>query len=92
MKNIYTGLQVKYRLFWSDFYEIWIFSTFSEKKILESNFMKIRPVGAEFFHEDRRTGMTKLIIAFRNLTIAPKKKLKKRKTVVVWPCVFKDWK
>ena len=28
--------------------------------------MKIRPVGADFFHADGRTGMTKLIIAFRN--------------------------
>ena len=32
--------------------------------------MKIRPVGAELFHADRRTagrtGMTKLIVAFRN--------------------------
>ena len=32
--------------------------------------MKIRPVGAEFLHEDRqmdgRTDMTKLIFAFRN--------------------------
>jgi len=27
-------------------------------------FMKIRPVGAELLHEDRRTEMTKLIVAF----------------------------
>jgi len=26
--------------------------------------MKIRPVGAELFHADRRTDMTKLIVAF----------------------------
>ena len=35
-----------------------------------SNFMKIRPVGAELFHADRRTdtqtGMTKLRVASRN--------------------------
>jgi len=37
-----------------------------------SNFMKIRPVGAELFHADRRTDMTKLIIAFRNFANAPK--------------------
>ena len=31
-----------------------------------SSFIKIRPVGAEFFHADRRTDMTKLIVGFRN--------------------------
>jgi hypothetical protein len=42
--------------------------------------MKIRPVGAEFFHADRRkerrtdgrTDVTKLILAFRNFVNAPK--------------------
>jgi hypothetical protein len=37
--------------------------------------MKIRPVGAEFFHADgrtdERTDMTKLIVAFRNFANAP---------------------
>jgi len=33
--------------------------------------MKIRPVGAELFHADGRTDMTKLIVASRNFTIAP---------------------
>jgi hypothetical protein len=31
------------------------------------NFIKIRLLGAELFHEGRRTDMTKLIVAFRNL-------------------------
>ena len=39
--------------------------------------MKIRSVGAELFHADRRTdgqrGMKKLKVAFRNFTKAPKK-------------------
>ena len=35
--------------------------------------MKIRPVGAEFFPEDGRTDVTKLIVAFRNFANAPKK-------------------
>ena len=35
--------------------------------------MQIRPVGAELFHADGRTGMTKLIAAFRNFAKAPKK-------------------
>ena len=33
--------------------------------------MKIRPLGAELFHADRRTDMTKLIVAFRNYANAP---------------------
>jgi len=41
-----------------------------------SNFMKIRPVGAELFYADRRTdgqtNMTKLTVAFRSLANAPK--------------------
>jgi hypothetical protein len=28
--------------------------------------MKMRPLGAELFHADRQTGMTKLTVAFRN--------------------------
>jgi hypothetical protein len=35
-----------------------------------SNFMKIRPVGAELFHADGQTNITKLIIAFRNFANA----------------------
>jgi len=37
-----------------------------------SNFMKIRAVGGELFHADRRTDMTKLLVAFRNFANAPK--------------------
>jgi hypothetical protein len=36
-----------------------------------SNFMKIRAVGAELFHADRRTDVTKVIVAFRNFENAP---------------------
>ena len=43
-----------------------------------SNFLKIRPEGAELFHADRgtdrRTDMTKLILAFRNFANPPKKR------------------
>ena len=38
-----------------------------------SNFMKIRSVGAELFHADGQTGMTKLMDAFRNFAKAPNK-------------------
>jgi hypothetical protein len=34
--------------------------------------MKIRPVEDELFHADRRTNMTKLIIAYSNFAKAPK--------------------
>jgi hypothetical protein len=34
--------------------------------------MKIRPMGAELFHVDGWTDMTKLIVAFRNFANAPK--------------------
>jgi hypothetical protein len=34
--------------------------------------MKIRPVGAELFHADRRTDMTTLIVTFRNFANASK--------------------
>jgi len=33
--------------------------------------MKIRPVGAELFHADRQTDMTKLIVVFRNFAKTP---------------------
>jgi len=36
--------------------------------------MKIRPVGADLFHAGRWTGVTKLIVAFRNFANAPKNK------------------
>jgi hypothetical protein len=35
--------------------------------------MKIRSVGAELFHDDGQSDMTKLIVAFRNFAKAPKK-------------------
>ena len=42
------------------------------------NFMKIRPFGAEFFHTDRQTHMTKLIVAFTGVFI--------RKETISEPC------
>jgi hypothetical protein len=35
------------------------------------NFIKIRPVGAELFHADGQTDMTKLLVAFLSFTNAP---------------------
>ena len=37
-----------------------------------SSLVKIRSVGAELFHADRQTDMTKLIVAFRNFANLPK--------------------
>jgi len=50
----YIGLHVKYTLLLLDFNETWISST-DFREILKSNFMKIRPVGAELLHADRQT-------------------------------------
>ena len=36
------------------------------------SFIKLRPMGAELFHEGGRTDMTKLIVAFRNFANAHK--------------------
>jgi hypothetical protein len=43
--------------------------------------MTILPLGAELFHADGRTDITKLILAFRNIANARKKK---REKVIVW--------
>jgi len=40
------------------------------KHIQISNFVKICPVGPEFFHADRQTDVTKLIVAFHNFAKA----------------------
>jgi hypothetical protein len=39
-----------------------------------SNFIKIRPVVAQYFHGDRRTYMKKLIVVFLDFANAPKTK------------------
>ena len=43
------------------------------KKAQISGLIKIRPVGAELFHVDSQTDMTKLIVAFRNFENALKR-------------------
>ena len=64
---MYIGVYVKYLLLVSDFSETWMFSIDFQKNTQISNFMKIRPVGAELFHAGRRTkertDMTKFIVA-----------------------------
>jgi len=50
--------------------DFFFFDSFSKTTEIQ-NFMKIRPVGAQFFHADGRTDMTKLIVAFGNFANAP---------------------
>ena len=52
LSKMYIGLYVKYRLLLSDFNETWIFLDAFSKNMQISNFMKIRPMGAELFHTE----------------------------------------
>ena len=55
MIKTYIGLHVKYRLFWSDFNEGWIYSTDLKQKTHKYQiFMKVCPLGAELFQKDGR--------------------------------------
>ena len=58
-------------LFLSDFTKTLFFFIDFRKKVPVSDFMKIRPVGAELFHADGQTDKTKLIVVFRNTANAP---------------------
>jgi hypothetical protein len=51
---MYVSLHVNYPLFLPDFNETRTLST-DYRKILKSNVVKIRPVGAELSHADSRT-------------------------------------
>jgi len=69
--EMHVGLHVKHPLFLPDFYE-----TFSRKifdKFSDTKFNQNPSSGAEVFYMDRRTVMTKLIVALRNFTNAPNK-------------------
>jgi hypothetical protein len=48
------------------------FSRQAFEKYSISNFMKIRPMGAELFPADGPTDVTKLIVGFSNFANAPK--------------------
>jgi hypothetical protein len=58
------------------------------------NFVKIRLVGIEMFHADRRTDVTKLIVAFRNFANEPKNRHRcvlqciERRQLVTAPCAL----
>jgi hypothetical protein len=67
---MYGGLHVKYRYSCHILIKQTLLDKFS-KNPQTSNFMKIRPVGAELFHAngraDGQTDVTKLIVAFRSV-------------------------
>ena len=77
---------MKYRLFLSHFNETCIFSINLRKLGQISNFIKIRPVGAELFHadgwKDRQADMTKLIVAARSFANTSKKSLESKCTPI----------
>jgi len=70
------GIHVKYPLFFSDFKWTCIFLNRFLKNTLTSNFVKIHSVGAELFHADKRTDMTRLIVAVHNSVNMPKNERK----------------
>ena len=72
LSKLYIGLHVKFPVFLSDFNETSIFFDRFSKNTQISNFMKIRTAGAQLFHADGQTDMTKLIVTFRNFANAPK--------------------
>jgi hypothetical protein len=58
---MYIGLHVKYPLVLSNLNGTEFSRQIFVKNPKKQHFMKIRPVGAELFHADRQTHMTKLI-------------------------------
>jgi hypothetical protein len=73
LSHMYIGLQVKCPLFVSYLKQIWIFFTDFQKKSAQIQyFMKIRPVGAELFHADRRTYMHVVSCARRQRISLPR--------------------
>jgi hypothetical protein len=71
---MYSGIYVKYPLFLLDFNVIWILSTVS-KKYSNIRFYENPSSGSQVIpcrRTDRRTDMTKLIVAFCNFANAPK--------------------
>ena len=72
---MYIALHVKYPLFVADFNETLIFFTGFRKNTHIRNLMKIRPVGAELFHANRRTDiLDEINNRFSHLANSPKKK------------------
>ena len=73
---MYTRVHVKRPLFLPNFSEICISSTYFRKKTQISNFIKVRPVGAQLFHPDGQTDMTTLKVACLNFAKVLKNSVK----------------
>ena len=69
---MYIDLHVKCPVILSHFNENLNFLDKFSKNTEISNLMKVRSVGAELFHADGWTDMTKVIVAFRTSLNAPK--------------------
>jgi hypothetical protein len=69
---MYIYHRLKYPLFLSDFDKTLIFLDSFSKNTHISNFVKIRPVVAEFNANRRTDKLSKLIVAFRKFAKAPK--------------------
>ena len=67
---MYVGMYVKYTVFLSDFNQTCIFPERFSKNPQILNLIKMCPLGSEVFHAERRTDVTKLILAFYNFTNA----------------------
>jgi hypothetical protein len=72
IKNAYRS-SYKVPLLLCDFNETLICSADFRKNPQISIFRKIRSLGAELFHVDVRTDMTKLTVVFRNFADVPNK-------------------
>ena len=76
--SFWEAVSLIYGLFFSGFNKIWKFLDIFSKNVQISNFMKIRPLGAELLHAGGRTGgqtyMTRLTVTFRNFAHAPNNK------------------
>ena len=57
-------------------------------KVRSLIFIRILLVGAELFHADGQTDMTKLTVAFRNFANAPKKATSFGLLFITQPCVY----
>ena len=75
IKNVYWSLLKVPAILVTFYWSLNFLGRFSKNNQI-SDFIKIRQVGAELFHAgrriERRTDMTKLIVAFRHFANAPK--------------------
>jgi hypothetical protein len=79
---MYTALHVNVPVILVRLKKLIIFTGFGKNTQI-SNFMKIRPLGAEMFHADGRTDVTKIRVAFSNFANARRNHSRTRNTIFV---------